>query len=125
MQKPLGHHWLVEVTEAPFDILDQVQEIHSLMDMAVQHLNVEVLHTQFHEFSPQGVTGFFLLKESHLSIHTWPEKQYAAIDLFTCGEKMNIQPFITLLKQCFQTQKVEVSYVPRGVITSTSKKGNY
>ena len=60
MQKPLGHHWLIEVTQAPFDILNQVQEINSIMDMAIKHLNVEVLHTQFHEFSPQGVTGFFL-----------------------------------------------------------------
>lgn len=48
-----------------------------------------VLHTKFHEFDPQGLTGYILLAESHISIHTWPESGYAAVDVFTCGKTMN------------------------------------
>ena len=50
-------------------------------------LGVTIVNEVFHPFSPQGVTGVVIIEESHISIHTWPEKNYVAIDVFTCGEK--------------------------------------
>jgi S-adenosylmethionine decarboxylase len=45
-----------------------------------------VLNKKFHQFDPQGITGFYLLSESHLAFHTWPEKGQISFDLYTCGD---------------------------------------
>ena len=59
-----------------------------------------VLHHHFHNFSPHGLTGFLLLSASHLSIHTWPEHRYIAIDLFSClGEKQTLPVLDALLSR--------------------------
>lgn len=70
-----------------------------------------------HKFSPRGITGFVLLAESHISIHSWPEYNYLAIDLFTCGEKT--KPFLALeyLKKQYQPQRVEIQKIIRGVFS--------
>ena len=56
---------------------------------AALEAGAEVRELVFHKFSPQGVSGVVVISESHLAIHTWPELGYAAVDVFTCGEKVN------------------------------------
>ena len=53
---------------------------------AIEETHLTVLHSYFHQFDPGGVTGVVVLRESHVSIHTWPEENYAAVDLFTCSD---------------------------------------
>jgi S-adenosylmethionine decarboxylase proenzyme len=55
------------------------------MRQAAEAAGCVILYGQFHQFEPQGVTGLLLIAESHLSVHTWPEHGYAAVDLYTCG----------------------------------------
>jgi S-adenosylmethionine decarboxylase len=57
-----------------------------MMVAAARAANATILQSSFHRFEPQGVSGTVILAESHLSIHTWPEKQYAAMDFYTCGD---------------------------------------
>jgi len=57
------------------------------MRLAAQAINATVLSGHFHQFEPHGVSGVLVISESHFAVHTWPELGYAAIDLFTCGEK--------------------------------------
>ncbi len=67
-------------------LLSDVDGIHSMMIEAAKAANATVMQSAFHRFEPQGVSGTVILAESHLSIHTWPEKGYAAMDFYTCGD---------------------------------------
>ena len=66
------------------------------------------------EFTPQGITAVCLLSESHLSIHTWPEKQYAAIDIFTCGDHCKPILACDYLIRAFKTLNPKIQIITRG-----------
>ncbi|MDI6603305.1 MAG: adenosylmethionine decarboxylase [Patescibacteria group bacterium] len=69
-----------------------------------------------HKFSPQGITGVVLLAESHIALHSWPEINYLAIDIFTCGEKTMPHRTLEYLKKRFQPKKIEIKEIKRGII---------
>jgi S-adenosylmethionine decarboxylase len=72
------------------------------------------LKVSIYKFHPQGITGVILLAESHIAIHTWPEVNYMAIDIFTCGEKALPGRALRYLKKVFQPKKVETLEIKRG-----------
>ncbi len=76
----------------------------------------EVREVAFHKFSPQGVSGVVVISESHLTIHTWPELGYAAIDVFTCGDTVDPWTALNYLVEHFQAQNTVSSEVKRGVM---------
>jgi S-adenosylmethionine decarboxylase len=67
-------------------LLSDVDGIQTMMIAAAKAARATVMQSAFHRFEPQGVSGTVILAESHLSIHTWPEKGYAAMDFYTCGD---------------------------------------
>lgn len=67
-------------------LLDDEEYIRKILWEATKHMGATFLKTVTHKFEPQGVTAVTLLAESHISIHTWPEKQTAVCDIFTCGK---------------------------------------
>ena len=82
----LGKHCFTEAYGCPFELLNDDQY---LKDQIIQSLNktsLTLLDISSYKFEPQGVTIVALLSESHISIHTWPEKASAALDVFTCGD---------------------------------------
>lgn len=83
--KTLGTHLLADLHGCDPHILNDASRIETAMRQAAEATGCVVLHGQFHQFEPQGVTGLLLIAESHLSVHTWPEHGYAAVDLYTCG----------------------------------------
>jgi len=72
------------------------------------------LETVVHKFSPRGITGVILLAESHIALHLWPEYDYLAIDIFTCGEKATPYKALDYLKEEFQPKRVETKELKRG-----------
>ena len=68
----------------------------------------------FHQFEPEGVSGVLLIAESHLSVHTWPEDGFAAVDIFTCGEEMDADVAIKVLTVAFRAERTVVKVVTRG-----------
>jgi len=78
---------LLELYDCPPDILDDQTIINAALREAVEHARATLLEQVSNQFSPQGVTALGLLAESHISIHTWPEHGYAAVDIFTCGNR--------------------------------------
>ena len=58
------------------------------MRAAAEAAGARIISSQFHRFSPLGVSGVVLIAESHLTIHTWPERGYAAVDVFTCFSQL-------------------------------------
>ncbi len=82
-----GISFLLELYECPPDLLDNEAVIRTTIQDAVGHANASLLAHVSRRFDPQGVTALAVLAESHISIHTWPEFGYAAVDVFTCGTR--------------------------------------
>ena len=83
--KTLGRHLIAEYYDCDVSVLNDVDHIRSAMLAAAEIVGATVVGEVFHRFSPQGVSGSVVISESHLSIHTWPESGYVAVDIFTCG----------------------------------------
>ena len=79
-------HILFTLKGCPFELLDDSQYIRMLLYKTVKMCGANLLDLNVHKFEPQGVTGFAMISESHISIHTWPEKEMALCDIFTCGD---------------------------------------
>jgi S-adenosylmethionine decarboxylase proenzyme len=85
----LGHHILVELYCCNAEKLNDVGFIESSMLAAAEASQATIISHNFHTFSPHGVSGVIIIAESHISIHTWPEYDYAAVDIFTCGDTID------------------------------------
>lgn len=109
-----GMHLLVDLWGATrLDDPDHIDQ--ALRDAAVV-AGATILHSHFHHFSPNGgVSGVVVLAESHISIHTWPERDYAAIDIFMCGA-CDPHDAIPMLKAAFQPDRVQLAEHRRGQI---------
>lgn len=106
----LGLHILMEFHDCNAELLDDIRFLENSMNKAAQLANATIIKSVFHQFSPQGVTGIVVIAESHLSIHTWPEHGYAAVDFFTCNSNMNYLSTFDFLgeqlsskENCFKT----------------------
>ncbi len=81
-----GTHIICELSGCNPEKLTDVVGVQNVMMAAAREANAEILKVAFHRFQPQGVSGVVVIAESHLSIHTWPESGYAAVDFYTCGD---------------------------------------
>ena len=111
-KKWAGIHLIVEFWGGR--IIESEKELQFLLDNAVKAAETTPLNTSIHKFEPQGITGLVLLAESHISIHTWPELNYMAIDLFTCGDKSRPMKALEFLKQELKPERVEIKKIKRG-----------
>jgi spermidine synthase len=110
----LGRHILVEYMNCEPEALNDVPRIESSMVEAATRAGATVINSDFHHFSPYGVSGVVIIEESHLAIHTWPEYQYAAVDLFTCGDE--VDPWIAFdhVKEALESKNYSVLELHRG-----------
>ena len=81
-------HLLLELYKCDYDKLNDESFLRCILNRAAKLANATVLNLISNKFEPQGVTAIALLAESHISIHTWPESNYSAVDIFTCGQNM-------------------------------------
>jgi S-adenosylmethionine decarboxylase len=113
-QKFAGMHLLVDLWGAS-NLCDPEHIDHALRE-AAQAAGATILHGHFHHFSPNGgVSGVLVLAESHISIHTWPERNFAALDIFMCG---TCDPYLGLpaLKAAFHPESVNLDEQRRGLV---------
>ena len=109
-----ARHLLVESSGCGFDILNDVQRVERLMNEAAVAAGVRVVASVFQPFVPQGVSGVVVIEESHLSIHTWPEYGYAAVDFFTCGESVPERAH-EVLRDGLGAASSELMHIDRGL----------
>lgn len=86
------------------------------MVSAAKACRATVVDVAFHEFKPFGVSGVVVIAESHLSIHTWPEYRYAAVDIFTCGKSIDPEQAVEHIAGGFQCPQPSIVEVKRGII---------
>ena len=114
----LGMHLVCELNGCNPSILTKVPAIKHAMEAAAISANATILNGYFHQFSPIGVSGLLCLAESHISIHTWPESGYAAVDIYTCGEHTKPHLAIQMLAATLEATQVQVRELTRGQPTS-------
>ena len=85
----LGRQILVEFYDCDREVLNDASRIREVMMEGTRRSGATIVTDTFHAFSPHGVSGVVVIAESHVTIHTWPEYGYAAVDVFTCGDTIN------------------------------------
>ena len=110
----LGHQLLVEYYGCDPDLLNDTEYIRNTMLEAVRVSGATVVGEVFHRFNPHGVSGVVVIAESHFAIHTWPEYDYAAVDLFTCGEDVNPQCGFDYISRALKAEKYDRQEFLRG-----------
>jgi len=113
--KALGRHVLAEMYDCNPEILNDRRRVEEIMVNAALAAGAEIREVAFHQFSPQGISGVVVISESHLAIHTWPEYGYAAVDVFTCGERVDPWDACNYLVEHFQSGRMTATEVKRGM----------
>jgi len=103
----------MDVSGCKPELLNDLEYLKKLLQEAAEKANATVLNVAFHHFTPQGVSGVVVISESHLSIHTWPEYGYAALDFYTCGD---IDPEIACeyLAETLEADHIQTTVIARG-----------
>lgn len=114
----LGRHILAELGDCNAARLADLSLVESSMLDAARISGATIVTYSFHHFAGQdggqGVSGAVIIAESHLAIHTWPERQFAAVDFFTCGKGVDVRKALDHLKEAFQSKTEELLELERG-----------
>jgi S-adenosylmethionine decarboxylase len=113
--KILGRHLIVEYSECDKRNLDDVRLLEEGMCEAVRRSGATIVRSVFHRYNPQGVSGVVVIAESHISIHTWPEYGYAAVDFFTCGESVDPYKAHEYLASVLGAGSANIQELKRGI----------
>ena len=123
----LGRHLLLELKNCNREVLNDLEFLRECLSEAAIQCGATMLGESFHHFSPQGVSGIISIAESHISIHTWPEYGYAAVDVFTCGDTVDPAEIADLITRGLQSKDCSMIEMRRGIleqneVRSTSTK---
>ena len=116
VMQALGRHLLCEYHGCDRELLDRVEFIRTELLAAVTLAGATPVQEVVHHFSPHGVTGVVVIAESHFSIHTWPEYEFAAVDLFTCGDTVDPWAAFAHLEKVLRARTHSVVELRRGLI---------
>ena len=117
----LGRHILVELFGCNPKLLNDVVYIEKSMEEAARTANATLINSTFHHFSPYGVSGVVVIEESHFAIHTWPEYQFASVDLFTCGESVDPWLSFDFLRKSLEADHQSATEMRRGELSMLEK----
>jgi len=111
----IGHHYIAEASGCNPETIGKVELVEQILVRAAEIAGVQVWSISFHRFNPNGVSGVVVISESHLSVHTWPEVGYAALDIFTCGDTSKPEQAVQWALQQFGATNVHITEVTRGL----------
>ena len=117
----LGRQILVEFYDCEPTVINDETLIHDIMLEGTRQSGATIVSDTFHTFSPHGVSGVIVIAESHVTIHTWPEHGYAAVDIFTCGETINPWVIQQYLAEHFQAKNTSSMELKRGLFSTAVK----
>ena len=106
-------HLLLELYRCDSEKLNDESFLRCTLNRAAKLANATVLNLISNKFEPQGVTAIALLAESHISIHTWPESNYSAVDIFTCGQTMKPELASQYLIESLRAQEHSLRIIER------------
>jgi S-adenosylmethionine decarboxylase len=113
---------LVELHGCHPESLKKVDVVKDILVGAARACGATIVDVAFHEFNPFGVSGVVVIAESHLSIHTWPEHRYAAVDIFTCGDAIKPEVAALYVASRFRCKSPSIVEMKRGLIPGAAGK---
>ncbi|MCP4669849.1 MAG: adenosylmethionine decarboxylase [Desulfobacula sp.] len=115
----LGRQLTIEYYECGLDVLLDERSVEKTLLKAAKKSGATIISSSFHGFKPQGVSGVVVIAESHFTVHAWPEHDYAAVDIFTCGNSIDLEIAINSMKDSFESKNVVISSDQnRGIISN-------
>lgn len=114
----LGKHLLLELMDCNHDLLNDTDFLKKTLSDVARQIGATVIKDSFYQFTPQGVSGVVIIAESHISIHTWPEYNYAAVDVFTCGDVIQPKDAVKPLAEKLKAKSTTYIELNRGVLTA-------
>lgn len=116
----IGRHLTVDMYGCAFDLLDNTAFIKDALLTAITEANMTLLNYVDYKSEPQGLTAMALLTDSHMTIHTYPELGFAAIDVFTCGDHTRPDKAVQTLRRLLKPNKIKTTHIRRGDFGSVS-----
>ena len=110
-----GLHYIVEASGCDPKVLEDIDKIKEILINAARAGKMDIRSIHLYRFTPRGVSGFLIVTSSHISIHTWPENGYAAIDVYICGEEGNPEKAVQYILKEIKASYAHVTEVERGV----------
>ncbi len=115
-QQYLIRHIILEATECPFDVLNDLERIEKLLSDIADAIHTEVFKQISHQFDPYGITAMVIVGASHLSVHTWPEYGFATVDLVVCTDNFATADVMALVKSSLNAAVVSQIEFRRGLM---------
>jgi S-adenosylmethionine decarboxylase len=115
----LGRHLLVELFDCDPDVINSLEAVKGALVEAAKRAQATIVDVVFHEFNPFGISGVVVIAESHLSIHTWPEYRYAAVDIFSCGDVLQPEVAASYLVEQFAAERTSIVEMQRGMFLNS------
>ena len=116
----LGRHVLLELFDCDLDAINNLEAVKGALVEAAKRAQATIVDVVFHEFNPFGISGVVVIAESHLSIHTWPEYRYAAVDVFSCGDVLQPEIAVNYLVEQFGAGRTSVVEMQRGMFLNAA-----
>ena len=114
--RSLGRHLMIELYDCDSKILNDVHKVEAIMVEAANYARACIVDVVFHTFNPHGVSGVVVIAESHLAIHTWPEFNFASVDIYTCGAEINPWRAYHFVVRKFKAKNMTALEMKRGVL---------
>ncbi len=111
----IGYHYIIEASGCDPKVLTDANALKKILLEAAKAGEMDVRSTYFYKFSPQGISGMVIVSESHISIHTWPEKGYAAIDVYTCDTNSKPEKTVNYILEKIKADYAHITEVERGI----------
>jgi S-adenosylmethionine decarboxylase len=116
----LGRHLLLELFDCDSEAINNLESVKGALVEAAKRAQATIVDVVFHEFNPFGISGVVVIAESHLSIHTWPEYRYAAVDIFSCGDVLQPEVAANYLVEQFGAERASVVEMQRGMFINSA-----
>ena len=111
----LGYHLLVEMYNCDVDRIKEANNLHQALLEFAKRRNFEIKYSYFYQFTPYGVSGVIVVSESHITVHTWPEYRFLALDVFVCSDNADVLGFVEDVFTYVKATVVEKVPMFRGV----------
>jgi S-adenosylmethionine decarboxylase len=107
----MGIHLIAEFMGVEREKIAWVRKMKPMVERAVKESGLKAFSSSYHQFRPHGVSCVYLLRESHLALHSWPEVNYLAVDIFSCESGEGARRALELLRKEFSPRRVKVRVV--------------
>lgn len=111
----IGHHYIVEASGCNPKVISSVEKVQQILVNAAEIAGAQIWSISFSKFAPKGVSGTVVISESHISIHTWPEFRYVALDIYTCGETVDPEKAVKYSVEAFGASTSHITEITRGI----------